>query len=160
VLVTGPNGAGKSTLLAVLAGRITPEGELQRRRGLRVGWLPQDTVFDRPGRTARQIYEATLGADRAEAVPLRSLGLLAPGDLTVPVGELSAGQRRRLGLALLLADPPELLLLDEPTNHLSPVLADELESAFGTRPTAIVIASHDRWLRARWPGRELRLARR
>ena len=67
------------------------------------------------------------------------------------------GQRRRLALALLLADPPELLLLDEPTNHLSPRLADELEEALGPGPGAVVVASHDRWLRDRWPGRRLSL---
>ena len=67
------------------------------------------------------------------------------------------GQRRRLALALLMARPPRLLLLDEPTNHLSPRLCDELEEALGTAPGAIVVASHDRWLRHRWQGRELRL---
>ena len=60
-------------------------------------------------------------------------------------------------LALVLADPPDLLLLDEPTNHLSPAASDELERAFGTSPGAIVVATHDRWLRSRWPGTELRL---
>ncbi|MDQ7906308.1 ABC-F family ATP-binding cassette domain-containing protein [Phytohabitans sp. ZYX-F-186] len=157
LLVTGPNGAGKSTLLTVLAGGLRGTGEVRRRRGLRVGLLTQDTLFDRPDRTAAQTYELALGAERAEAVPLRSLGLLAPRDAARPVGELSVGQRRRLALALLVADPPELLLLDEPTNHLSPRLSDELEEALGTSPGAVVVASHDRWLRARWPGRQLAL---
>jgi macrolide transport system ATP-binding/permease protein len=75
-----------------------------------------------------------------------SLGLVAPRHLATRVGNLSAGQRRRLALALLLADPPDLLLLDEPTNHLSSALADELEDAFGASPGAIVVATHDRWL--------------
>jgi macrolide transport system ATP-binding/permease protein len=157
LLVTGPNGAGKSTLLAVLAGHIDPAGQVSRRRRLRVGLLAQDTVFARPDCTAAQAYEAALGPERAGAVPLRSLGLVAPRDLATPVGNLSAGQRRRLALALLLADPPDLLLLDEPTNHLSPALADELEDAFGASPGAIVVATHDRWLRSRWQGTELRL---
>ena len=90
-------------------------------------------------------------------MPLRSLGLVAPRDLATPVSDLSVGQRRRLALALVLADPPDLLLLDEPTNHLSPALSDELESAFQASPGAIVVATHDRWLRSRWPGTELRL---
>nr|WP_062335109.1 ABC-F family ATP-binding cassette domain-containing protein [Herbidospora sakaeratensis] len=157
LLVTGANGAGKSTLLAVLAGRLDAAGEVRRRGGLRVGLLAQDTTFDRPGRTARETYESELGAGRAESAPLESLGLLGPRDLDRPVGELSVGQRRRLALALLVADPPELLLLDEPTNHLSPRLCDELEEALGAGPGAIVVASHDRWLRARWPGDEVRL---
>ncbi|WP_431915233.1 ABC-F family ATP-binding cassette domain-containing protein [Nonomuraea jabiensis] len=158
LLVTGPNGAGKSTLLAVLAGRLDAEGVVRRRPGLTVGLLAQDTVFERPDRTVRETYELALGAERAESVPLRSLGLIGRRDVDLRVGELSVGQRRRLALALLVADPPELLLLDEPTNHLSPRLSDELEEAMGAPgPGAIVIASHDRWLRARWQGRHVRL---
>ncbi|MEU6602098.1 ABC-F family ATP-binding cassette domain-containing protein [Streptomyces flaveolus] len=157
LLVTGGNGAGKSTLLAVLAGRLPAEGEVRRRRRLTVGLLTQDTVFDRPERTVRDTYELSLGPARSEKVPLGSLGLLHEADLDKPVGRLSVGQRRRLALALLVARPPQLLLLDEPTNHLSPTLCDELEAALGTGPGAIVLASHDRWLRRRWQGREIRL---
>ncbi|MFF8394943.1 ABC-F family ATP-binding cassette domain-containing protein [Streptomyces sp. NPDC016172] len=158
LLVTGGNGAGKSTLLAVLAGRLRAEGEVHRRRGLTVGLLTQDTEFERLDRTARDTYELSVGPERAEKVPIGSLGLMHEADLAKPVGHLSVGQRRRLALALLVARPPHLLLLDEPTNHLSPRLCDELEEALGTAgPGAIVVASHDRWLRRRWQGRELRL---
>ncbi|GAB3136607.1 ABC-F family ATP-binding cassette domain-containing protein [Micromonospora sonneratiae] len=157
LLVTGGNGAGKSTLLAVLAGCLAAEGEIRRRPGLTVALLAQDTVFARPDRSARDTYGLSLGPERVEAVPLNSLGLLHETDLDRPVGELSVGQRRRLALALLVASPPQLLLLDEPTNHLSPRLCDELEAALGTGPGAVVVASHDRWLRRRWQGREIRL---
>ncbi|MGW3887905.1 ABC-F family ATP-binding cassette domain-containing protein [Micromonospora chokoriensis] len=157
LVVSGPNGAGKSTLLAVLAGRLHGGGTVRRRPGLRVGLLTQDTVFEHPQRTPRSVYAAVVGAERAEVVPLSSLGLLASADLDRPVADLSVGQRRRLALAVLVADPPELLLLDEPTNHLSPTLCDELEEALNTGPGAVVVASHDRRLRARWPGRELTL---
>ncbi|MFF3643708.1 ABC-F family ATP-binding cassette domain-containing protein [Streptomyces sp. NPDC002564] len=159
LLVTGDNGAGKSTLLDVLAGRLGAGGGVRRRHGLTVGLLAQDTVFERPGRTVRDTYRLALGQRRAEQVPLSSLGLLRAEDLDRPVGLLSVGQRRRLALALLVARPPELLLLDEPTNHLSPRLCDELEEALGSGPGAIVVASHDRWLRGRWQGREVRLVR-
>jgi macrolide transport system ATP-binding/permease protein len=158
LLLTGGNGAGKSTLLAVLAGRLPVEGEVHRRPGLTVGLLTQDTGFERLDRTVRDTYELSVGPERAEKVPIGSLGLLHEADLAKPVGHLSVGQRRRLALALLVARPPHLLLLDEPTNHLSPRLCDELEEALGTAgPGAIVVASHDRWLRRRWRGRELRL---
>lgn len=74
----------------------------------------------------------------------------------------------RLGerLALVPEDGPghqELLdaygrrLEHAQANHLSPRLCDELEDALGAGPGAIVVASHDRWLRRRWQGRELRL---
>ncbi|MGW7680918.1 ABC-F family ATP-binding cassette domain-containing protein [Kribbella sp. NPDC054772] len=157
LLISGPNGAGKSTLLAVLAGHLEPTGVVRRRTGLTVGLLTQDTVFEHADRSARETYDLALGEERAEAIPLSSLDLLAPRDQETPVGRLSVGQRRRLALALLIADPPELLLLDEPTNHLSPALAGELELALGTTPGTTVLATHDRWLRNRWPHPQLRL---
>jgi len=157
LLVSGPNGVGKSTLLAVLAGHLAPSGQVRRRLGLTIGLLTQDTVFAEPGRTVRETYDLTLGPERAESAPLTALDLLSARDLDIRVGDLSVGQRRRLALALLIADPPELLLLDEPTNHLSPHLAGELERALTTTPGAIVLATHDRWLRTHWPHAELRL---
>ncbi|USX55130.1 ABC-F family ATP-binding cassette domain-containing protein [Lentzea sp. HUAS12] len=156
LLVTGPNGAGKSTLLHVLAGRHEVPG-VQRHPGVRVGLLDQDTTFANPRLTARATYGRALGAERIAQVPLESLGLLHRWDLGKAVGTLSVGQRRRLALALLVANPPHLLLLDEPTNHLSPTLCDELEDALGPGPGAIVVASHDRWLRKRWRGAEIGL---
>jgi macrolide transport system ATP-binding/permease protein len=63
-----------------------------------------------------------------------------------------------LALALLVASPPHLLLLDEPTNHISLSLVGELEEALQTAPGAVVVASHDRWLRRRWQAPRLHLA--
>lgn len=159
LLVTGANGAGKSTLLGVLAGtRPVDRGTVQRRRGLRVQLLEQDVRFADPGATPRRLYERVLGERRAEQVPLSSLGLIAPRDESRPVGSLSVGQQRRLALALVIARPPHVFLLDEPTNHLSLELATDLEEALGSYPGAVVIASHDRWLRRRWAGERLDLA--
>ncbi|HEX6967883.1 MAG TPA: ABC-F family ATP-binding cassette domain-containing protein [Micromonosporaceae bacterium] len=155
LLVEGRNGAGKSTLLAVLAGHLAPAaGSVWRRPGLRVGLLAQDVEFPDPDRTPRQVYEAAAGN---ALVPLTELGLIAPRDLDRPVAVLSVGQRRRLALALLIARPPHLLLLDEPTNHISLALAEELEEALHQAPGAVVVASHDRWLRRRWSGARLRI---
>jgi macrolide transport system ATP-binding/permease protein len=160
LLVTGRNGAGKSTLLAVLAGGLALDsGRLQRRRGLRIGLLEQDIRWAEPTRAPRAIYEATLGERRAEAVPLSGLGLVAPRDLDRPVHLLSIGQQRRLALALIIAKPPHVFLLDEPTNHLSLSLATDLEDALGSYPGAVIVASHDRWLRRRWHGESLALDR-
>jgi len=159
VLVSGANGAGKSTLLALVAGRLAPAaGRIHRRRGLRVGLLEQDVRFADPAESPRAVYGRMLGERRAETVPLVSLGLIAPRDLDRPVGALSVGQQRRLALALIIARPPHLFLLDEPTNHLSLSLAEELEEALGRYPGAVVVASHDRWLRSHWVGREVPLA--
>ncbi|GAA1059379.1 ABC-F family ATP-binding cassette domain-containing protein [Agromyces bracchium] len=161
LLVTGGNGAGKSTLLAVLAGRLeADDGTVHRRRGLRVGLLEQDVRFTDPDDSPRAIYARTVGERRAERVPLDGLGLFSPRDLDRPVGRLSVGQQRRLALALVIAAPPHVFLLDEPTNHLSLALAGELEDALGGFPGAVIVASHDRWLRRRWAGEELELGAR
>ncbi|CCH31990.1 ABC-F family ATP-binding cassette domain-containing protein [Actinosynnema sp. NPDC047251] len=161
LVVTGPNGAGKSTLLAVLAGESAPStGGVTRARPVRVGWLGQES--EPPGtRTAAALYDervvrAGLAAPGAaapgpaapgSAAPgLAELGLLAGHDVHRPVAELSVGARRRLDLALVLADRPHVLLLDEPTNHLSAALVDELTAALGSTPAAVVIATHDRQL--------------
>ncbi|MET0352731.1 MAG: ABC-F family ATP-binding cassette domain-containing protein [Plantibacter flavus] len=158
VLVTGANGSGKSTLLSVLAGSLRLDaGTLLRRKGLRVGLLEQDVAFPDADRSPREVYDRTLGEARAARTPLAGLGLLALRDLDRPIGRLSVGQQRRLALALIIARPPHLFLLDEPTNHLSLALATELEDALGDYPGAVVIASHDRWLRRRWTGDRLRL---
>ena len=132
---------------------------MQRRKGLRVGLLRQDVRFADPERTPRELYAAAVGPKREEITPLSSLGLVPPAQLDRPVGVLSIGQQRRLALALVIAKPPHLFLLDEPSNHLSLALAVELEDALGGYPGAVVIASHDRWLRRRWTGRTLALGR-
>jgi macrolide transport system ATP-binding/permease protein len=158
LLVTGPNGAGKSTLLGVLAGRIASDaGRVHRRKGLRIAALEQDVRWSDPSRTPRELYDRALGERRAAELPLAGLGLLAERDLDRPVGRLSIGQQRRTALALIVARPPHVFLLDEPTNHLSLSLATELEEALGAYPGAVVVASHDRWLRRRWEGPELSL---
>jgi macrolide transport system ATP-binding/permease protein len=90
-------------------------------------------------------------------LPLAGLGLLADRDLDRPVGRLSIGQQRRMALALIIAKPPHVFLLDEPTNHLSLALATDLEDALGSYPGAVVVASHDRWLRRRWSAPTLHL---
>jgi macrolide transport system ATP-binding/permease protein len=159
LLVTGPNGAGKSSLLAVLAGAIEPdEGRVMYGRGVRIGWLPQEGAFPDPSVPALHAFAAGRpGAPEEHQSELASLGLLAPADLRTPVGRLSVGQQRRLALARLLTARPHVLLLDELTNHLSLSLLEEMEEAVLGSGLAVVVVSHDRWLRRRWSGDRLKL---
>ena len=161
LLITGANGSGKSTLLDVIAGRLTPDsGTVDRPRSLRIGYLGQDDVAV-PGRTVREHLRAATGQARADddAVP-ELFGLVHPRDLDRPLERLSRGQLRRVMLATVLLDPPELLVLDEPTNHLALLTATRLEAALEDWQGTVLIASHDRWLRSRWRGRVLELSAR
>jgi macrolide transport system ATP-binding/permease protein len=156
LLLTGPNGSGKSTLLGVLSRRLAPTSGRADVTAQRVRELTQDPEVSDPSRSALATYDDAV-RDLAGAPALRDLGLLHPRDHRTPVGSLSVGQRRRLGLAVAIAAAPDLLLLDEPTNHVSLALAGELEEALATSPGGVVLASHDRWLRRRWEGPELGL---
>jgi len=152
VLVEGPNGSGKSTLLQVLAGRIAADAGDVQVSARRIGLLTQDVEFTDAGATVRATYRAT-GAE----LLLGELGLIHPRDVDRPVGLLSEGQQRRLALAIVIGEQPELLLLDEPTNHLSLALVEEVEAALGRTPVTVIVASHDRWLRERWSGPQVLL---
>jgi macrolide transport system ATP-binding/permease protein len=158
LLVTGPNGSGKSTLLGVLSGRMAATNGVVDVSARTVRELTQDPQVRDPARSALATYDAAVRG-LTDPPPLRELGLLHARDHRTPVGSLSVGQRRRLGLAVAVAAAPDLLLLDEPTNHVSLALAGELEEALGSAPGGVVTASHDRWLRRRWAGPELRLDR-
>ncbi|MFI8509685.1 ABC-F family ATP-binding cassette domain-containing protein [Streptomyces sp. NPDC085460] len=158
LLVSGPNGAGKTTLLRVLAGELAPDAGVVRRAG-RVGHLAQELPHSPTRRTALAVWaEGRPGPPEEHAGELLALGLLREEDLAVPVAALSAGQRRRLELALLVSRPADLLVLDEPTNHLAPALVEELEEAVAAFPGAVVAVSHDREFRERFTGRRLELA--
>lgn len=152
LLIHGPNGAGKTTLLRTMAGVTTPDSGTVRRRGS-IGYLAQEIPASRPAEPLLTAFRRGLtGTPDDHTDLLLSFGLFRERDLRLPVGTLSAGQRRRLALARLLARPADLLLLDEPTNHLALDLVEELEAALDAWPGALVVVSHDRLLSRRFTG--------
>ena len=150
----GPNGAGKSTLLKILAGIEEPDaGTLSSRRGVRIGYLPQDDLFP-DGLTAREVLLAALAGHNLEdheretrtAITLTQVGF---EDHDKPAAALSGGWRKRLAMARELVREPDLLLMDEPTNHLDLPGVVWLERLLRAAPFGYLVATHDRaFLRA------------
>jgi heme ABC exporter ATP-binding subunit CcmA len=159
VLVHGPNGAGKTSLLRACAGLLpVVDGEaevlgcdirrdrraVRRRVGLlgHASFLYEDlTVADNV-----RFWARAGGADGAGVEPaLARLGL--DGRLRdVAVGRLSAGQRRRTALAVLVARAPELWLLDEPHAGLDADARDTVDALLREAVAAgatVVLASHE-----------------
>ncbi|WP_353951124.1 ABC-F family ATP-binding cassette domain-containing protein [Knoellia sp. S7-12] len=156
--IVGRNGGGKTTLLRVLAGELAVDsGRVARLGGGTVGVLTQDDTLD-PAATVREVVLGDLeeyvwaGDSRIRDVLTGLLGGLdapALGGLESTVAGKSGGERRRLALASLLVDDPDVLLLDEPTNHLDVEgvawLADHLVNYRSRPDNALVAITHDRW---------------
>jgi len=149
--LVGPNGSGKSTLLKVLAGAEEADsGTRAARRGLRVGYVPQDPVFA-PGKTVEEVLLDALHDDHRfdDHEKLAQVGLALGkarfDDADQRTETLSGGWRKRLAIAVELAREPDILLLDEPTNHLDVEAILWLESLLRTEPEAFIVVSHDRY---------------
>jgi ATP-binding cassette subfamily F protein uup len=153
--VVGRNGDGKSTLLALIAGTEPPDsGVVTRARNLETVLLAQ---ADELGGHAT-IREALVGGlaehEWAGDAGFRNVldGLLGGvglgrfhAGLETSIGPLSGGERRRIALARVLLEHPELLLLDEPTNHLDIDAISWLARHLAARQGSLLVVTHDRW---------------
>jgi len=138
LMVTGRNGAGKSSLLRMVAGLVRiASGRLALAEGDPEKTIPEQAHYLghqdalKPSLTVAEniaFWTRYLGGPEAGLLALEAVGLIALANL--PAGYLSAGQRRRLSLARLLALPRPLWLLDEPTTALDrdgqAMLADQM----------------------------------
>ena len=157
--VVGRNGAGKSTLLRLLAGTEEADaGEIARRRGLTVAYLPQTPVLQ-PEDTITQAALSYLPAssqeerDAAAYEAQTILSHLGFTDFGQRVSTLSGGQKMRVALAGVLCRPTDVLLLDEPTNHIDLDMAAWLEEKLIDYRGTLICVTHDRYLLERVFGR-------
>ncbi|MBQ6433768.1 MAG: ABC-F family ATP-binding cassette domain-containing protein [Bacteroidaceae bacterium] len=137
------NGVGKTSLLNIIAGREQPEsGTVIFRRDLRVAYLEQTPSF--PGHMT--VMEACLWKCREEPQRIQEyLTKLKITDHDQPVEQLSGGQLKRVALANVLCQEPDLLILDEPTNHLDLEMIEWLETYLSRSSMTLLMVTHDRY---------------
>ena len=148
ITLIGPNGAGKSTLLKCLTGSVVPDrGRVERRRGIRIGYMPQSLSVDYVMPiTVRRFLSLRRQVD-AEAVRRVAEETAVEPILTDSLHTLSGGELQRVLLARALIDEPDLLVLDEPAQNLD--VTNQLkfykliERVYTQRKISVLMVSHD-----------------
>lgn len=157
--IVGPSGSGKTTLLRALLGTLTPvAGRVERRAGLRLGYVPQVETVDwtfpvtvaevllmaRPRARGRRAPWASPEERADVARILDRLDMTALADRHIR--DLSGGQQQRVFIARALVRRPDLLVMDEPTSGVDVRTRHELLHLLGELHTdglAIVLTTHD-----------------
>lgn len=143
--LVGVNGSGKSTLLKIIAGAAEAEGgEIVYSNDLRIGYLPQEPVFN-PEFTVLDQMKAYLTVPQEEYLCKSTLSRMHIEDFDAKMNTLSGGQRRRVALAAAVIGDNNLLILDEPTNHMDSDIIEWLEDYLDEYKGAVLMITHDRY---------------
>jgi ATP-binding cassette subfamily F protein 3 len=140
--LVGPNGSGKTTLI-----EHAVAGDYKLGHGVEVGYFSQHGLeLDERG-SVLDCVQAMTGLTRPQAQTLLGRFLFSGWEAHMKqVRDLSGGERRRLGLAILVTSGANFLVLDEPTNHLDLDSRETLEAALEAFPGTVLLVSHDRAL--------------
>ncbi|MGN0032476.1 MAG: ABC-F family ATP-binding cassette domain-containing protein [Candidatus Limimorpha sp.] len=169
------NGTGKTTLMRILVGKEEADGgKVVFNGNVRVGYLEQLPAFNPESSLEDVITEghtdimrvikkyeealvnrkdleeaiADMDANNAWDYETRMKQLLSTfdlNDLSQKIGTMSGGQVKRLALALVLLDNPDILFLDEPTNHLDMQMVEWLEEYLTQSNVTLFMVTHDRY---------------
>ena len=148
--IIGPNGAGKSTLLKILLGELKPQrGEVTLGTSLQIAYFDQHRAQLNDSLNAldnvaegREYIE--LNGQRKHIIGYLQDFLFSPERARAPITRLSGGERNRLLLAKLFAQPSNLLVMDEPTNDLDVETLELLEELLTEYKGTLLLVSHDR----------------
>lgn len=142
--VVGINGIGKSTLLKTILGKIELDsGIIYKKKDLKIAYLSQHPEFNEEKTILEEATRLTENeSEYGVASSLNKMGLLDHNKL---IKHLSGGEKKRLGIAIMLVTKCDLLLLDEPTNHLDIWMINYLEKFLIKFNKAVLIVTHDRY---------------
>lgn len=150
--ILGPNGCGKSTLVKMITGSVIPDsGNVEIGDTVKIGYYAQEPVGMNPEQKVIDYIKDTAEYIRTEDGGYISASQMLENFLFVgslqyqKIEKLSGGERRRLYLAKVLMEAPNVLILDEPTNDLDIQTLCILEDYLDTFPGILITVSHDRY---------------
>lgn len=146
----GPNGCGKTTLLKLLLGELEPDaGTVRRGTKLSIAYFDQFRAQLDDAATLAEVISpgsefVEIGGTRKHVISYLGDFLFPPERARAKVASLSGGERNRLLLARLFAQPANVLVLDEPTNDLDIETLELLEALLQEYTGTLFLVSHDR----------------
>jgi ATP-binding cassette subfamily F protein 3 len=145
ICVIGKNGKGKSTLLKLIAERLMPcDGSIKKHPDLKTAYFVQsDSANLNPHKT---VFEEILASDKCLPQKARNIAgsmMFSGDDALKKIEILSGGEKSRVLLGKILANPCHLLLLDEPTNHLDMESCEGLIDAINKFQGSVIMVTHN-----------------
>ncbi|MDZ4786086.1 MAG: ABC-F family ATP-binding cassette domain-containing protein [bacterium] len=147
--IIGKNGKGKSTLLRLFAGELTPQkGSISSSQNARVGYFGQSNISRLAANLTveQEVTNANTSLHRTKVRAICGTMMFSGDDALKKVSVLSGGEKSRVLLGKILAQPTNFLLLDEPTNHLDMESIEALIESLKTYQGAVVIVTHSELL--------------
>lgn len=150
--IIGKNGVGKSTFLNIITGKEEPDsGDLDKGSTIAYGHYQQKGIqLDEEQRVIEVMKEIAEVVELADGKKISASQFLehfmfTPEMQYTPISKLSGGERRRLGLMMVLIKNPNFLILDEPTNDLDLMTLNRLEDFLQDFGGCLIVVSHDRF---------------
>jgi len=148
ICIIGRNGAGKSTLLRVLNGKLTPlAGEVKTHPRTKIASFDQADAVDLHAEHTieEEILSALPVGDRGKARSICGTMLFSQDNALKRIAILSGGEKCRVMLGKVIAEPANLLMLDEPTHHLDIESCHAIINSLKRFKGAALIVTHDEY---------------
>lgn len=151
LVVIGPNGSGKTTLLKAILDIVPYQGEIEVKKGVRIGYVPQKMDIDRDlPITVKEFLELRVDKKKKRTFLFKealSFVKLKPKILSSKLSTLSSGEIQRVFIVWAIIERPDLLLFDEPTASVDiagqEVIYDFLGDLQRQYSTSLILISHD-----------------